>query len=123
MIILVPFDIGQEIYKICPKCNENHNGTCKHCAWAGCFTAGCDVGVRIYSDGSFGDYKLQIRPYKVTEYNFFTVKNNWNTMFFATQDEAEKALKEYDEIRKIANRDERIKRYDIWVEMKRSEIK
>ena len=40
----IPVKAGQQIYKICPICNPNHNGSCKHCAWSGCFgLCGCEI--------------------------------------------------------------------------------
>lgn len=111
---VIPCKVGQTVYKICPKCNEKHNGSCDHCAWRGCFMTGCDVGVRVYFDGSNGDYNLQIIPYKVSENRFVTIIKYWNIMFFATAEEAETAKSEYDTIRKIEDRQERYKTYKEW---------
>lgn len=113
-VIAPPCKVGDVIYKICPKCNEHHNGNCEHCAWRGCFSHGCDIGVRIYSDGSHNEHELQIIPYKLTKHNFFTVLERFNTLFFATEEEAKIALAEYDEIRKIEDWHKRYETYIEW---------
>lgn len=75
---------------------------------------GCDIGVRVYSDGSCGDKNLQIVPRKVTKNNFVTTLEYWNLMYFATEDEARTAMSEYDAIRNIEDRDERYVAYKKW---------
>lgn len=111
---IIPCKVGQTVYKICPKCNKDHNGSCERCAWRGCFMTGCDVGVRVFFDGSHGGYDLQIVPYKVTEHRFVTIIKFWNIMFFASTEEAETAKAEYDAIRKIEDRHERYEAYKVW---------
>lgn len=113
-VIVPPCKVGQTVYKICPKCNEHHNGSCERCAWRGCFMTGCDVGVRVYEGGSCGDYKLQIVPRKVTENSIITIFELWNIMYFATEEEATGAKEEYDAIRKIEDRHERYETYKAW---------
>ena len=75
---------------------------------------GCDVGVRVWFDGSHEEHDLQIVPYKVTEHRFVTIIKYWNIMFFATAEEAETAKAEYDTIRKIENRHKRYEAYQAW---------
>jgi hypothetical protein len=111
---LLPCKVGQTVYKICPKCNDRHDGSCNHCAWSGCHMTGCDIGVRVYSDGSCGDKPLQIVPRKVTKNNFVTTLEYWNLMYFATEDKARTAMSEYDTIRKIEDRNERYAAYKEW---------
>lgn len=113
-VIVPPCRVGDAVYKICPKCNPNHNGSCHHCAWRGCYGSGCDVGVGIWSDGSHNEKPLQIVPYKVTENRFITIIKYWNLMFFSNTEEAEKAISEYDEIRKIEDRKTRYEKYLLW---------
>ena len=40
--MLFPTWIGETVYKICPKCNDKHDGSCKNCAWEGCIWSGCN---------------------------------------------------------------------------------
>ena len=110
----IPCLIGDKIYKIRPKCNDNHDGSCEHCAWRGCHPHGCDVGVKVWFDGSFNNKPLQVIETKVGRSNFFTVLDYWNIMYFPTREEAERALVEYDAIRSIENRADRIERYQEW---------
>lgn len=109
-----PVRIGQTAYKICPICNPNHNGSCNHCAWRGCLGAGCDVGVGVCFDGSYGKYDLQIIPIMVTENKIVTILKLWNIMYFTTEGEANKAKKEYLAIRSIEDRTERYHSYKGW---------
>lgn len=111
---ILPCKVGKTVYKICPKCNDRHNGNCNHCAWRGCFMSGCDVGVRVYSDGSYNEKPLQVVPYSVTRGGFVTIVENWNVLYFPNSEEAEKAISEYDKIRKIEDRKERYKKYLSW---------
>ena len=111
---ILPCKVGETVYKICPKCNPNHNGSCKHCAWCGCFMNGCDIGVKVYSDGSHSNYELQIVPYKVKENSFITIIKYWNIMFFSNAEEAEKAKNEYNQIRNIEDRKTRYEKYLSW---------
>lgn len=113
-VIVPPCKVGQTVYKICPKCNERHNGSCEHCAWGGCIMSGCDIGVRVCSDGSYGEYNLQIVPRKVTKYDIITVFELWNIMYFATEEEAYAAKEEYVTIRNIQDRHERYDAYKTW---------
>jgi hypothetical protein len=111
----IPVRVGQTVYKICPICNPNHNGNCKHCAWGGCFgMTGCNIGVGVYEGGSYNDKALQIIPRKVIDLHIVTILKWWNIMYFATEDEAQKAMMEYDAIRKIEDRAERHRRYLEW---------
>ena len=115
----IPVRVGQTVYKICPICNPKHDGNCKHCAWGDCFgLAGCDIGVGVYEGGSYNEKELQIIPRKVVASHFITILKWWNIMYFATEAEAEKAMKEYDAIRKIEDRIERYHRYKEWEEMR-----
>ena len=113
-VTALPCKVGDIVYKICPKCNPNHNGSCEHCAWCSCHMMGCDVGVGVMCDGSYSDYDLQVIPYKVTERRFITIIKYWDLMFFSNTEEAEKAKNEYDEIRSIEDRKERYEKYKLW---------
>lgn len=106
-------DIGSTIYKICPKCNSNHNGTCENCAWQGTMNV-CDVGVHVWYDGSCIEAELQIVKRKIGEYVNLELFKLWNVQYFPTLESAEKAMKEYDEIRNIGSRFGRKLKYDEW---------
>ena len=115
----LPCKVGDTVYKICPKCNELHNGSCEHCAWHGCFMGGCEVGVRVYGDGSYTNKELQIMPCKVNDSNFITILKSWNIMYFRTIEDTKSAMIEYDEIRSIEDRKERVLAYDKWDDNRR----
>lgn len=106
-------DLGSTLYKICPKCNENHNGDCNHCAWQGTMRV-CDVGVRVWGDGSYNKNPLQIVTRKFGNTYDLDIFKLWNIQYFPSYAEAEKALKEYDEIRNIADKTIRKLRYNTW---------
>ena len=114
IVVDLPCKIGDTVYKICPKCNDLHNGSCEHCAWRGCCVTGCDVGVRVYADGSHNNKELQIVPYKANENNFITILKLWNIMYFKTIEDTKVAMLEYNEIRNIEDRAERYMTYNRW---------
>lgn len=113
-VIVPPCKVGQTVYKICPKCNDRHNESCEHCAWCGCNSSGCDIGVKVYSDGSYNEKTLQIVPRKVTPHTIITIFELWGIMYFATEEEANAAKAEYDTIRNIQDRRKRYKKYKEW---------
>lgn len=106
--------IESVIFKICPKCNDNHNGSCEHCAWRATASV-CDVGVWIWNDGSYNKKPLQIVPRRMRTFDT-TLAEWWNIQYFATKEEAETTLEEYDEIRNIEDRSERKAEFDWWCE-------
>ena len=112
--VTFPFWLNDRVYKICPVCNADHKGSCENCAWRGWFTPCCEVGVRVYEDGSFTRLPLQVIERPVTELNFFIILRWWNIMYFPTKEEAERALGEYDFIRSIEDRKERFETYEKW---------
>lgn len=121
--IVVPIWIGDTIYKICPKCNEEHNGNCDHCAWSGCSTQGCDVGVNVYPDGSCYDGELQIIKGKVYRNNFMTICDWFGIMYFDDIDKAKEAMTYYDDIRKEPDKFKRVKRFEDWFDSNSKSIK
>lgn len=112
--IELPVKIGSKVYKICPKCNDNHNGNCKNCAWGGCFSGNCDIGVGVWSDGSYTEKPLQIVEKKITDNNISNVYDWWNIMFFDNEIKAKQAMEEYDQIRIIEDKFERVERFRDW---------
>lgn len=112
--IELPVKIGDSVYKICPKCNDNHNGSCKNCAWCGCFSGNCVVGVSVWSDGSYTEKPLQIVEKRITDNNISNVYDWWNIMFFDNEIKAKQAMEEYDQIRIIEDKSERVERFRDW---------
>ncbi len=111
--------IKDTVFKICPKCNPSHQGTCKNCAWGSAlFSGACDVGNRIYPDGS-GEERGRKNTLQVVE---VIVRNNtiadiydmWNTMYFPTAEEAQAAITEFKEICMIDDREKRFQEYISW---------
>jgi hypothetical protein len=107
--------VGQEVYKLCPKCNDRHNGSCKNCAWAGCFGAYCDIEPKIYRDGSGDGKKWQVVKKQVKETSLVHINENWNICYFDNEEKANISIKEFEEICKIEDREERYKAYLKWV--------
>lgn len=74
----------------------------------------CDVGVHVWSDGSYNEKELQIVERKIGNRTDFTLFELWNVQYFPTKEAAEKAMKEYDEIRNIPDNNDRKAQYDSW---------
>lgn len=111
----IPCKVGDTVYKICPKCSDKHNGSCKNCAWSGCLrNSACDIGVRVYQDGSFTNHELQIVEKTVYGNNISGIYDLWNIQYFATPEDAEKAKNEYEVIRNIDDYTERYAEYCKW---------
>lgn len=117
-VIAAGVDAGHEIYKICPKCNANHNGTCNFCAWQGTMNV-CDVGVGIFQDGSRNMLPLQVVKRHLNDNCSQRLYSLWNVQYFPSADQAKKALAEYDVIRNIKDSSERIAAYNQWVTERR----
>lgn len=113
--------IGDTVYKICPKCNPDHNGTCKNCAWQDCCLP-CTRGTYIYNDGSFTKNKKQVVEKKVYEEEFVYINKLWNIDFFATREDCEKAIKEYEAICAISDNKERKAEYDKWYNSRKTSV-
>lgn len=112
--IKLPCKVGDVVYKICPKCNDRHNGTCENCAWWGCVIGACDVGVKIYDDGSYNKNDLQIVKKVVHNTNICGIYDLWNIQYFSTPNLAKEAMQEYNAIRSIVDKRERVKAYIEW---------
>lgn len=113
--VTVPVLVGDTVYKICPVCNDQHVGSCQHCAWRGCHPHGCDIGVKVWFDGSCEEKPLQIIERVVTRDNYITVLDNYGTMYFSNRVLAEEQMKTYDYIRNIPDRHDRYEEYKHWV--------
>lgn len=105
--------IGDMVYKICPKCNDNHVGTCKNCAWEGC-SLPCTVTNIVYKDGSCKS-NLQAVLIKVNDKNFVYVNETWNVHHFGTKIAAEQAIREFKLITEIDDPTTRYGTYVEWV--------
>lgn len=93
-LVELPCKVGDTVYKICPKCNDRHNGSCENCAWRGCITfEGCSV-FGLWGDGQYPPEKCTIVPYTM-DYRFIPVVLRYiGTKIFLTREEAEKRLEE-----------------------------
>ena len=82
--------LGKKVYRICPKCNDNHNGNCNNCAWAGCQRPCTTYG--LWEDGQYPKEQCQILEATLT-WNWMPdfMKHLGNKTFF-TLEEAEKRL-------------------------------
>lgn len=92
LLLRLPCKVGDTVYRICPKCNDNHNGNCKNCAWQGAAGMnGCNV-YGLWSDGQYPPDKCTIVPYKVTWNYIPNFLENIGKTVFLTHEEAEAAL-------------------------------
>ena len=86
--------IGEIVYKICPKCNDRHNGSCENCAWRNAsFLYGCDV-FGLWGDGQYPADKCTIVPFYITFNRIPTIAHQLGKKCFFSREEAEKALAE-----------------------------
>lgn len=93
-LLKLPCAVGDTVYRICPKCNDGHNGSCKNCAWAGsCSNKGCTT-YGGWEDGQYPKDKCTIVPYKVFWNYIPNLLENIGKRVFLTPEEAEAALKE-----------------------------
>ena len=84
--------IGECVYKICPKCNERHDGSCANCAWnSAVFSNGCNV-FGLWGDGQYPPEKCTIVPFKVIWNSIPTIAGQFNKKCFFTKEEAEALL-------------------------------
>ena len=113
--------IGDTVYKICPKCNDRHNGTCKNCAWGGCIWNYCTIDPYVWFDGSCNEYPKQVVTIKVNENNFIHINEQWNIGYFATKEDCEKAIAEYEAICAISDRKERKAEFDKWYNSRKTD--
>lgn len=106
--------IGDTVFKMCPKCNEEHNGTCEHCAWRACIWQYCDIDPHVYDDGSYNKNKKQVVEKVVNERNFIHINKLWNIGYFATRADCEKAINEYEAICAIEDKKTRVAEFEKW---------
>ncbi len=93
LLLKLPCRVGDIVYRICPKCNDRHDGSCKNCAWCGCSSnAGCTT-YGLWSDGQYPPLQCTIVPYKVNWNYIPNLMEHLGKTVFLTQAEAEEALK------------------------------
>ena len=92
LLLHLPCKVGDTVYRICPKCNDKHNGSCSGCAWENSATAhGCQVYGNVGTNTLLG---CQIVPYKVSWEYLPSLMENLGKTVFLTRKEAEQKLKE-----------------------------
>jgi len=97
LLLRLPCREGDIVYRICPKCNDKHEGSCKNCAWCGCASnCGCTV-YGLWNDGQFPPEKCTIVPYKVSWNYIPNLMEHFGKTVFLTQAEAEDKLKRIEE--------------------------
>lgn len=93
-LIVLPCKVGDKVYRICPKCNNSHDGSCDNCAWQGTGgVSGCNV-FGLWGDGSYDAHHCTIVPWVANYYRMPTIVKKLGTRIFLTREEAEAALKE-----------------------------
>ena len=93
LILRLPCKVGDTVYRICPKCNNDHDGSCRNCAWEG--TAGmkgCTV-YGLWRDGQFPPDECTIVSYKVTWNYIPSLLENIGKTVFLTEKDAQKELR------------------------------
>lgn len=91
-LLILSCKVGDTVYRICPKCNDKHNGSCENCAWRNSLTLhGCQV-FGMWSDGQYPPEKCTIVPMKVVWNSLPTVIENLGKRIFLTYEDAERKL-------------------------------
>ncbi len=91
-LLRLPCRVGETVYRICPKCNDKHNGSCSGCAWENSATAhGCQVYGNVGTKTLMG---CQIVPYKVSWEYLPSLMEDLGKTVFLTRKEAEQKLEE-----------------------------
>lgn len=92
-LVVLPCKVGDTVYRICPKCNNKHDGSCENCAWRSCMTnCGCTT-YGLWGDGQFPPDKCTIVPYKVFWNYIPNMMEKFGKTVFLTRKEAEEALR------------------------------
>lgn len=87
----LPCRVGETVYRICPKCNDNHNGSCSGCAWE--YSAAAH-GCLVYGNAGTKTMKCQIVPYRVSWEYLPSLMEDLGKTVFLTRKEAEQRLEE-----------------------------
>ena len=91
-LLKLPCVVGDTVYRICPKCNDGHDGSCRNCAWENsCSNHGCDMyGLR--EDGQYPAGECTIVPYNVFWNYIPNLLENIGKTVFLTRAEAESKM-------------------------------
>lgn len=93
LLVILPCKVGDTVYRICPKCNDNHEASCDGCAWENTEgVKGCNV-FGLWGDGQFPANKCTIVPWIATYHRMPTVIDKLGSRIFLSREEAEAALK------------------------------
>lgn len=93
LLVKLPCQIGETVYRICPKCNDKHNQSCENCAWRFSLAHnGCNV-YGLWSDGQYAATECHVVPYKVSWNYIPNLLEHLGKTVFLTKEEAEKELK------------------------------
>lgn len=93
-LVVLPCKVGDTVYRICPKCNDKHDGSCENCAWRSCMTnCGCTT-YGLWGDGQYPPDECTIVPYKVFWNYIPNMIEKFGKTVFLTREDAERALKE-----------------------------
>lgn len=86
--------VDKPYYRICPKCNKDHNGSCKNCAWASCITSvGCTT-FGYWSDGQYRGDKMHVIEKILCWNEIPTIAKELNNKVFMCREDAERRLEE-----------------------------
>lgn len=92
-LVVLPCKVGDTVYRICPKCNDKHDGSCENCAWRSCMTnCGCTT-YGLWGDGQFPPDKCTIVPYRVFWNYIPNMIEKFGKTVFLTSEEAEEVLR------------------------------
>lgn len=93
-LLILPCPLDSAVYRICPKCNDLHDGSCKHCAWCGTGGFdGCDV-FGLWNDGQYPADRCTVVPWRATWRTMPIVIKELGRRIFLTREEAENRLAE-----------------------------
>lgn len=93
-LLKLPCAVGDTVYRICPKSNSSHDGSCRNCAWENSLSLyGCAV-YGLWPDGHYPARECTVVPYRV-HWNYLPeVVREIGKRVFLTKEAAEAALRE-----------------------------
>lgn len=76
------------VYRICPKCNAKHEGSCKNCAWNGVISnCGCTT-FGLWGDGQYDADNCTIVKRRIIWNEIPTLAEHYLTRVFLTEQDA-----------------------------------
>lgn len=93
LLVRLPCKVGDTVYRICPKCNPKHDGSCEHCAWKGTGGIGGCAVFGMWGDGQYPAEKCTIVPWVASWHRMETIIRFLGERIFLTREKAEAALK------------------------------